>query len=216
MTTSVPALGLANCTMTPVGMEFPKKKLPFVEWNHIGIQLASMHNAAPWLIGDWYNYGDRTYGEMAASAEAIADAVSQSGQQLSPATVQEYSYIARSFEITNRFVNLRFKYHVIVRAETPAKQKKYLVVAVQEKMTTGQFKSYVDGENGIVKDEPTTRELSAATRATLDSVQALLEKALDETDLYDGDTTELVAYLQKAEAILNQVLSGWRERVTKA
>ena len=51
--------------VTPVGMIF-KNGIEIDEWLEIGKRLDTLEGALSWWMGDYYNYGDRMYGELAA------------------------------------------------------------------------------------------------------------------------------------------------------
>ena len=62
-------------TLTETSYTLPEN-LNLGEWLAIGETLQRMERSVKWWLGDWWNYGERRYGDMAsqASRDAILDA----------------------------------------------------------------------------------------------------------------------------------------------
>lgn len=92
------------------GYELPAN-LPYERWLSIGETLQQMERSVQWWLGDWWNYGERHYGEMAAQAtkDAVKD---RTGYAYS--TIQNAATVAAKFEKSRRRDNLSWSHHEAV------------------------------------------------------------------------------------------------------
>lgn len=53
--------------VTATSLTLPKS-MAFDDWQRVGEQISRVEHAVMWWMGDWWNYGERKYGELAARA----------------------------------------------------------------------------------------------------------------------------------------------------
>jgi N6-adenosine-specific RNA methylase IME4 len=136
---------------SPLGLQIDHV-MTFEEWDQLGDQIAIMHTASPWWIGDWYIAGEAAYGEAAAQARAISDRAAKHGHTLSPDTVIDYASLCRRFPAPERSENLSLSHYRIVRALPNASE--LLARAVAEDLSSRDLKRIVDGKEGAEPKEP--------------------------------------------------------------
>jgi len=116
------------------------KGLPFDQWQEIGRELCARERVLNWWIGDWWAFGDHTYGERAKAA----------AQGLFPqsfGTLANIASVARAFPETSRQHEvLTFTHHQevapLARASAEAAQM-LLDRAEREGMTVAQIRAAV-------------------------------------------------------------------------
>lgn len=136
---------------SPLGLAI-ERPMTFEEWDQLGDQIAIMHTASPWWIGDWYIAGEAAYGEAAAQARAISERASKHGHALTPDTVIDYASLCRKFPSSERSENLSLSHYRIVRALPNASE--LLKRAEAEELSSRDLKRIVDGKT----NEPATPE----------------------------------------------------------
>jgi len=94
-----------------------------MEWLQFGEKLQTYENAVQWAIGDWLNYGERTYGEEYAQAVEIT------GYKVK--TLWQYAYVAKHVEYSTRVEVLSHKHHEVVAGLTPDEQRFWLERAAE-------------------------------------------------------------------------------------
>lgn len=87
----------------------PPAGLTFSRWQEIGSTLQQMYRSTGWWLGDWYNAGERLFGE--AAAQGLAD---WAGLELS--SIKNYAWVARRFPPERRRKDLSFGHHYSVAA----------------------------------------------------------------------------------------------------
>ena len=107
------------------------------EWEAIGADLARAARAVQWLIGDWWRYGERRYGE----AEAIA---SRLFPTLSYERVRHDGRTAAAFEqIGRRRPDLSFYHHEQVAALSAPLADRFLRRAARAKWSARELRAAV-------------------------------------------------------------------------
>lgn len=76
------------------------------DWLEFGKKLFILKQAVQWAIGDWINYGESHYGEKYAQALDVTD--------VSLHTLQNYAWLAKSFDTSRRRENLSWSHHEAV------------------------------------------------------------------------------------------------------
>lgn len=76
----------------------------FDEWQHIGRELAARDKVLNWWIGDWWAFGEHSYGDR---ADAAASAIFP----LTYGTLRNYGSVCRSIETSRRRDNLDWSHH---------------------------------------------------------------------------------------------------------
>lgn len=86
--------------------------LSYDEWWQIGQTLQQMERSVQWWLGDWWNYGQPRYGELASQAtrDAIKDATGHTYR-----SIQNASYVAKEFQNARRRANLSWSHHEAVK-----------------------------------------------------------------------------------------------------
>lgn len=131
---------LSGVEYLEVGLRIPDG-LDFDQWNSVGNTLCAMHERCGFWIGDWYNYGENRYGEMAAQATAIADQATAAGWGIAPGTVQRYAYLAKAFELGRRLPNLGVSYYQAVwGVKDKKKQYQLLEEASEDGLTVSELR----------------------------------------------------------------------------
>lgn len=80
-------------------------------WLGIGETLHRMERSVMWWLGDWWNYGERRYGEM-ASQTAKSKVEDATGHTFD--TVRVAGYVAERFQFESRLSNVPWSYHQAV------------------------------------------------------------------------------------------------------
>jgi site-specific DNA-methyltransferase (adenine-specific) len=104
------------------------EELNLGEWLQIGETLQRMERSVQWWLGDWWNYGDRKYGEMAsqASRDAIRDATGHAYN-----TVRQAGYVASRFQLDERSSDVSWSHHLVV-ADLPKQEAEALIVEAHD------------------------------------------------------------------------------------
>src|SRR4051812_21464361 len=86
------------------------------EWLAIGETLQRMERSINWWLGDWWNYGDRHYGQFASQAakDALEDVTGHSYD-----VIRKAGWVADRFEIGTRVPNVSWTHHRVV-ADLPS------------------------------------------------------------------------------------------------
>jgi len=98
----------------------------FEEWEQCGRLLAHIQKRVHWWIGDWLNYGERTYGEK------YAQALDETGYSYS--TLATDKWVTNKIESSRRRESLRFSHHREVASLPPPEQDKWLDRAEKENL----------------------------------------------------------------------------------
>lgn len=133
MSHSSPAHALAEVTQSngielqSCGIVFPEA-IPLEKWNAVGDLLCQANNSVGFWVGDWLNYGERTWGEK------YRDAMDLTGFEYQ--TLRDYAYVADKVHLSLRNDNLTFEHHKKVAPLEPDEQRKWLKLAEQRGMST--------------------------------------------------------------------------------
>ena len=137
------------------GLDLPPG-LPFDRWQAVGEALCHMERNIGWWLGDWWRYGERTYGEAAALAAPTGYALG---------TVKNAAWVANRFpESSRRRDDLTFKHHQEVAPLEPRRADALLAKAAGEGLSARDLRYEVqrlrhDERMGLVRAEvlPTCR-----------------------------------------------------------
>ena len=108
-----------------------RENLPYERWMEIGGFLQHVERSVGWWIGDWLQYGERTYGER------YAQAIEATGMKVE--RLKNYVWVAGAIEKSTRVDNLSWSHHREVAALTPPQQAEWLQRAQDEGLTTRQL-----------------------------------------------------------------------------
>jgi len=98
----------------------------FEEWEQCGKLLAHIQKRVHWWIGDWLNYGERTYGEK------YAQALDETGYSYS--TLATDKWVTGKIESSRRRESLRFSHHREVAGLPTSEQERWLDRAEKENL----------------------------------------------------------------------------------
>ena len=102
-------------TFTETGWT-PPADLPLEGWLSVGETFQRMEASTRWWLGDWWNHGERAYGDM--SSQAAKDSVLDLTGSVYDA-VRKAGYVAERFPIERRRSNLSWSHHDVVAALPP-------------------------------------------------------------------------------------------------
>ena len=105
------------------------------EWEQCGEVLRRIEGAVQWWIGDWLNYGEKTYGGK------YDEAVAATGLEL--VTLTDYAYVAQNVRFSLRNENVSFSVHKLVAPLTPDAQRQILSQAAEQKLTVSDVKALI-------------------------------------------------------------------------
>ncbi len=131
------------------GLDLPPG-LPFDRWQAVGEALCHMERNIGWWLGDWWRYGERTYGEAAALAAPTGYALG---------TVKNAAWVANRFpESSRRRDDLTFKHHQEVAPLEPRRADALLAKAAGEGLSARDLRYEVqrlrhDERMGLVRAE---------------------------------------------------------------
>jgi hypothetical protein len=107
--------------------------LKYDEWESVGKTLRTIEGAVQWWLGDWVNYGERSYGEKYSQALDETD--------YSYGTLRDFAWVAHSVEMSRRRDNLSFGHHREVASLLPSDQDRWLTRAANERLTRDQLRA---------------------------------------------------------------------------
>ena len=116
-----------------MGWELPPD-LPEEDWREAGTFLGKIERSWPWLVGDWWRYGER-YGRRAEIV--LADDWNGPRHQ----TCRNVAVVCEAFDVSRRRDTLGFSHHAEVAALSPAEADALLDWAEEPIATTGKPRS---------------------------------------------------------------------------
>ena len=108
--------------------------LEFDDWVTIGTQIQRAADASMWWLGDWWNFGERAYGEQAAAAIEMGEKYQ---------TFADAAYVARAVEFSRRLESLTWSFHREVAPLDPAAQDAILATAAEQGLTIRETRALV-------------------------------------------------------------------------
>jgi hypothetical protein len=165
------------------------------DWNTVGTVLASMSRSLAWLVGDWAELGMEAYGQK---YEALAELTG-----LQEKTLRNYSYVARTFEMSRRKDKLSFKHHALVAGLAPDVADMWLTFASAEGWSVAFLREEIRAAAGKVAPELHARCVQL-TEVLKDAGRALRAARFDESGIVrDAQTRDV---LLEAVEVLNRAL----------
>lgn len=132
-----------------------KRQLSFEEWERLGKVLDSYQKSIMWWIGDWLQYGEKTYGETYAQA---IDATGYDYQ-----TTADAKWVAGKIELSRRRESLGWAYHREVAALEPEEQTRWLDEAESHEWTRNELRQSIKLSRLVRPAESITCEISDLT-----------------------------------------------------
>lgn len=112
----------------------PPDGVTYERWAEIGNTLVRMAESAMWWLGDWWRWGEHTYGERAAQAAPTGRMVK---------TLQNAAWVADRVPAPRRRESLSFDHHSSVAGLPPAEQDELLDQAEANHLTTREVRTEV-------------------------------------------------------------------------
>lgn len=120
--------------LTRVSLQLPLG-LDFDGWVRVGQQLGRFEAASRWWIGDWLNYGERSYGQ------AYAQEIDATG--LDYGSLNQCRWVADRIEFVRRRRNLSWSHHYEVAKLTVEQQDYWLDKAEQNDWTRKELRAFL-------------------------------------------------------------------------
>lgn len=125
-------LGLPNTVLTKrVGLVLPQA-MPFTSWERLGKQIALITDSSTWWLGDWLNYGEKTFPDRYQRAIA--------GTSLNYQTLRNYAWVARRFPMHRRRDRVSFQHHAELASLPPDEQDEWLDRVEQHRWSRNQLR----------------------------------------------------------------------------
>lgn len=121
-------------TVTETGLTL-QDGVTFEQWSEIGTHLKRIEKATLWWIGDWLNYGERSYGK------AYSQALDETDSALS--TLQGAKYVAGRIETCRRRQVVSYSIHAEVASLPPEQQDEVLHEAERDGLTVRDVRQRV-------------------------------------------------------------------------
>jgi hypothetical protein len=139
-------LVVGGFTFGPTGIVKVDGAPTFAEWKEVGKAIRLMEKMIHWIIGDWLNYGERTYGQKYQEAEE------QTGFEYG--TLANDKYVAGQVEFSRRRENLSWAHHAEVAALESIQQDIVLLAAEQQGLTRQDLRRLVRHAKQAKDDAP--------------------------------------------------------------
>lgn len=99
------------------------------QWMSVGETIRFFERGVMWWLGDWWNYGERAYGDMASQAakDSVLDATGYDYD-----TVRAAGWVAARIPHVRRRTNLSWSHHREVAAMPPDDQDYWLDRSIEE------------------------------------------------------------------------------------
>jgi N6-adenosine-specific RNA methylase IME4 len=124
---------IPKCEVSKVGLKLDEN-LTFDEWKGIGLQLQTMQGSIGFWIGDWWNFGERKYGEKATQALEMGIAYE---------TFRKFCWVSKTIESVRRRTDLSFSSHEEIASAPIEKQDELLDKAIKEKLSSRELRHIV-------------------------------------------------------------------------
>jgi N6-adenosine-specific RNA methylase IME4 len=189
-----PGLGLPG-EHTEVSLALPDG-MPFEEWAAVGETLCAVEKSIPWLVGDWWAYGERRYGKR----KEISDRLREQGRKIPQfQALADYGWVASKFETSRRREALSHAHHREV-ASLPQKEQDELLDWCEEPLAEGRPPRKSRELRAAASQRKAARAIGSSMPSdetcTVDDLQALLDQGrrfgtvyADPPWLYDNQGT---------------------------
>lgn len=101
------AVSTSAIEISPTGIFF-LEEVDFTTWSEFGKRIGEGMNSVAWCVGDWLNYGERSFSGKIAG-EAYDAAIAATG--LERETLHSYACVARAFPHAERDAGMSFSHH---------------------------------------------------------------------------------------------------------
>ncbi|TDC10066.1 LmbU and cloE [Nonomuraea longispora] len=125
-------LGLPSTVLTKrVGLVLPQA-MPYASWERLGKQIALITDSSTWWLGDWLNYGEKSFPDRYQRAIA--------GTSLNYQTLRNYAWVARRFPMNRRRDRVSFQHHAELASLAPDEQDEWLDRVEQNRWSRNQLR----------------------------------------------------------------------------
>lgn len=123
--------------ITPTGLHLDRG-LPFVAWQRVGDQLVMADSGSKWWIGDWLNYGEKTYGET--YSQELQDKFGVGYEALA-----HYKWMSNQYEFCTRVQNVSWAHHRLLASKkfSPKERATYLRAARLYALPYDEFDRFI-------------------------------------------------------------------------
>ena len=125
--------------ITPTGWT-PGTDVSEADWRRYGQRFALMERASRWLLGDWLNYGEATYGQKYIEAVAITG--------LEVGTLMNLAYVASRFGMSRRREELSWSHHYEVASLDGPEADRLLEQASEQGWSRNRLRTEVRARKG--------------------------------------------------------------------
>ncbi len=135
----------------PTGLILPDD-LSFDRWLQIGGAIKGLDRALPWFIGDWLNFGERSYRETYSQGMDLMDLKYQ--------TLANYKWVAAVFELSRRRETLSCAHHAEVGSLPQKEQDMWLDKAESEGWSAAELRRRIKAPLLLGTPPPPTGQYS--------------------------------------------------------
>lgn len=132
------------------------------EWLAFGEHLHVLDQGLQFAIGDYLNYGERSYGEKYSQTALMTG--------YSAKTLTNFAYVANAVEPSRRRENVPFSHHAEVAPLNPEAQEKWLEQAAEADLTRDQLRAAVKADTAATSptSQPATFWLTVSCASAAD------------------------------------------------
>ncbi len=134
---------LQQSSLVPVG------EPTLEDWEYCGLWLNNVDKSVQFWLGDWLNYGEYAYGEKYAQA--------LESTQYSYGYLRQVAYVASKVAPSDRSNILGFRHHYEVAGLNPVEQRKYLLKAETENLSTKELRDEIHNKSPEDKEKVKVR-----------------------------------------------------------
>lgn len=174
-------------------ISFPKVKLTktaaifedgidIKEWAEVGREMCKMHSGLQWWIGDWVNFGERTYQRNKEALSFFGKEILGEQGGFDVGTIRHYAWVSRKVKPCSRLHSLSHGHHEAVAAIS------------DEEAQRGWLRRAKSGENG---KQWTVARLREEIRA---EGKQVTEKDTDPCPTITKHMTEAVCWIGREDA----------------
>lgn len=119
--------------------------LSHAQWMAVGETIRFLERGVMWWLGDWWNYGERAYGDMASQAakDAVQDITGHDYH-----TIRAAAWVAARIESERRRTHLSWSHHREVAALPPSEQDEWLDMVEANGWSRSDLRNALRGGEG--------------------------------------------------------------------
>jgi hypothetical protein len=141
------------------------------DWKVVGQVISDVNECTQWWLGDWWHYGDHTYGKR---ARAVAEGIFGNHTF---GTMKTYGWVAGAVERSIRIDVLSFAHHALVAKYSPEEQTKWLSKAARGKWSVSHLRQAIyDADQRDLDDLPEDERRRRLAERRADYLQRVAEQ----------------------------------------